>query len=144
MPLPLPVLPPLLSVLKILALGSVKFIILGVGACILPVHTANFLVSLSASTPLKYAEFRFRHGALTEEEIVQLRSAFAILNQSITDPNYYLSRSESRAFLWETMKQTVYGMKQSTRLLYRTVTVRFRWCSRYLSRRLFRDISPKR
>lgn len=141
MPLPIPL---FLPVVKVIALGSVKFIILGIGACLLPVHTANFLVGMSASTPMKYAEFRFRNGTFTQEEIEQLRSAFAILNHSITDPNHHLSRSESRAFLWEVMKQTLQGMRQNVRLLYRAITRKSRRCSRYLSRRLPFDANRKR
>ncbi len=51
---------PLLPVFKVLALGSVKFIGVGIGAAFAPVLTANFLVGMSAGTPLKYAQFRHK------------------------------------------------------------------------------------
>lgn len=104
---------PFVPVLKVVALGSVKFVALGIGASILPVQTANFLVGMSSSTPLKHAEFRYKKGYLNDEEIADARAVFARLNESISNPEQYLSRSESRTFLFEVMRETWQGMKQS-------------------------------
>jgi len=125
---------PFVPVLKVLALGSIKFVALGVGASILPVQTANFLVGMSSSTPLKHAEFRYRKGYLSELEINEARAVFNRVNQSITDPEQYLSRKESRAFLIEVMKETLNGMKQSVVSLPGKVVSMVRAISRWFSR----------
>lgn len=104
---------PFVPVLKVIALGSIKFVALGIGASILPIQTANFLVGMSSSTPLKHAEFRYKKGYLSEKEIEAARSVFAEMNESITNPEKYLSRKESRTFLLGVMKETSMGMKQS-------------------------------
>lgn len=104
---------PFVPVLKVLALGSIKFVALAVGASVVPVRTANFLVGMSSSTPLKHAEFRYQQGHISEEEIERARAVFQALNESITNPDLFLSRAEARAFLVSIMKDTWVGMKQS-------------------------------
>jgi hypothetical protein len=104
---------PFVPVLKVLALGSIKFVALAVGASVVPVHTANFLVGMSSNTPLKHAEFRYQKGHISKAEIDRARAVFQALNESITNPDLFLSRVEARAFLISIMKDTWLGMKQS-------------------------------
>lgn len=114
MPLPL-IAPfaPLLPVLKVLALGSVKFIGVGIGAAVAPVLTANFLVGLSAGTPLKYAKFRHTKGLFSDEQLAMIKQANELIEHSLTDQDKHLNRSEAREFLKEVLLGTVDGMKKS-------------------------------
>ncbi len=111
----LPLLAPLawlLPLIKILALGSVKFIGVGLGAAIAPVTTANFLVNMSSGTPLKYAKFRNKTGYFTDEQIVLIENAHQIVLDSIENKEERLTRKEAREFLKEVLVSTVVGMKQ--------------------------------
>jgi len=104
---------PLLPVLKVLALGSIKFVGLGLGAAIAPVLTANFLVGMSAGTPLKYAKFRHRQGMLPQEELDVVQRADELVQKSLKDSSQHLDRAQARAFLKEIMVGTVASMKET-------------------------------
>jgi len=111
-----PLLAPLVSLLpllKILALGSVKFVGVGIGAAVAPVTTANFLVGLSSGTPLKYAKFRHQRGRFSEEQMELVERANQLITDSIANEEERLTRSEAREFLKEVLIGTVSGMKQT-------------------------------
>ncbi len=109
----LPLFIKILPLLKVLALGSIKFVGIGIGAAIAPVLTANFLVGLSAGTPLKYARFRHSKGLFTEEQINVIEQADQLVQDSISQKEAHLSRAEAREFLKEVLKGTALGMKRS-------------------------------
>ncbi len=104
---------PLMPAIKVLALGSIKFIVVGIGAAVAPVLTANFLVGLAAGTPLKYARFRHKKGLFTQQEIDTIEAANRLVHESISDKEAHLNRTEAREFLKEVLLGTVDGMKQS-------------------------------
>ena len=104
---------PLVPVIKVLALGSVKFVGIGIGAAVAPVMTANFLVGLSAGTPLRYARFRHRKGLLSNEQLETVERANQMVQDSIDNQHEHLSRAEAREFLKEVLTGTVSGMKKS-------------------------------
>ena len=104
---------PILPVFKVLALGSVKFIGVGIGAVVAPVLTANFLVGMSAGTPLKYAQFRHRLGRFTEEQMQIIEQANQLVKQSLDEKDEHLTRAEARSFLKEVLIGTLDGMKKS-------------------------------
>ena len=104
---------PLVPVIKVLALGSVKFVGIGVGAAVAPVMTANFLVGLSAGTPLRYARFRHRKGLLSNEQLETVERANQMVQDSIDNQHEHLSRAEAREFLKEVLAGTVSGMRNS-------------------------------
>lgn len=103
----------LVPVLKVLALGSIKFVGVGIGAAVAPVTTANFLVGLSSGTPLKYATFCHQKGHFTDEQMELIISANQLVESSLNDPDQHLSRNEAREFLKDILVSTVVGMKQS-------------------------------
>ncbi len=112
----LPLLAPFVSLLpliKILALGSIKFIGVGIGAAVAPVTTANFLVGLSSGTPLKYAQYRHRRGRFTQEQMEIVERANQMITASIDNKEERLTSSEAREFLKEVLIGTLSGMKQS-------------------------------
>lgn len=112
----LPLLAPLawlLPILKILALGSIKFVAVGIGAGIAPVFTANLLVSMSSGTPLKYAKFRRAKGHFSEEQLAIIEQANQLITDSIENEDERLNRSEARSFLKEVLLLTMTGMKES-------------------------------
>ena len=84
---------PLVPVIKVLALGSVKFVGIGIGAAVAPVMTANFLVGLSAGTPLRYARFRHRKGLLSNEQLETVERANQMVQDSIDNQHEHLSRA---------------------------------------------------
>lgn len=127
---------PLIPLVKVLALGSIKFVALGLGASIIPVQTANILVGMSSTTPLKHAEFRHKKGYLSEKEITKAREVFGELNTSISDPDLFLSRAESREFLVLVMKETANGMKQSIVSLPSKIVSTFKTAGSWISRTL--------
>lgn len=104
---------PLKPVLKVLALGSVKFIGVGIGAAVAPVLTANFLVGMSAGTPLKYAQFRHKKGLFNADQMATIEAANQLVQDSINDKKAHLSRAEAREFLKEVLLTTLATMKQS-------------------------------
>lgn len=104
---------PLVPVIKVLALGSVKFVGIGVGAAVAPVMTAHFLVGLSAGTPLRYARFRHRKGLLSNEQLETVERANQMVQDSIDNQHEHLSRAEAREFLKEVLAGTVSGMRNS-------------------------------
>lgn len=87
---------PLVPVFKVLALGSIKFVGVGIGAAVAPVITANFLVGLSAGTPLKYAQFRHRKGHFSNEQLEAIERANQLVQDSILNGDQHLNRSEAR------------------------------------------------
>ena len=104
---------PLMPVINVLALGSLKFVGIGIGAAVAPVLTANFLVGLSAGTPLKYAQFRYKKGRLSAEQMKTIEAANQLVQDSINDKKEHLNRSEARQFLKEILLGTIDGMKTS-------------------------------
>lgn len=131
----LPLLGPLVSMvplLKVLALGSVKFVGVAIGAAVAPVLTANFLVNLSAGTPLKYARFRHHKGLFSDADLKLIEDASDLINQSITNQKLHLSRSEAREFLKGVLVETAVSMKDSVVRLPSRIALVFQrlitWC----------------
>lgn len=104
---------PIIPVVKVLALGSVKFVGIGIGAAVAPVMTANFLVGLSAGTPLKYAKFRHSKGLFSAAQLEAIENANRLVQDSLDNKDEHLSRAEAREFLKEVLTSTVSGMKNS-------------------------------
>lgn len=104
---------PILPVIKILALGSLKFIGIGIGAAFAPVMTANFIVGIAAGTPLKYAKFRQKKGHFSPEELALIEQANTLVAESLENPSKHLTRPEAQEFLKEILLATFVGMKQS-------------------------------
>ncbi len=102
----------LLPLIKIIALGSVKFIVVGLGAAIAPVTTANFLVNMSSGTPYKYTKYRYKKGHFTEEQLSLVEQANQLIKDSIENEQERLTRPEAREFLKEVLVGTFVGMKE--------------------------------
>ncbi|MGB0867628.1 MAG: hypothetical protein ACPGSC_14045, partial [Granulosicoccaceae bacterium] len=103
----------LIPVLKILALGSLKFVGVGIGAAIAPVMTANFLVGIAAGTPLKYAKFRQQKGHFSVDDLALIEKANELIADSLEKPDLHLSRAEAQEFLKDILLTTLAGMKES-------------------------------
>jgi len=114
----------LIPLIKILALGSIKFVGIGLGAAIAPVMTANFLVGLSSSTPLKYSKFRFKRGQFTKEQMDIVERANQLITASINNEDEHLTKAEAREFLKEMLVGTAISMKEGF-LSIPTLCVRF-------------------
>lgn len=111
----LPLLAPLvwlLPLIKIILLGSVKFIVVGIGAAFAPVTTANFLVSMSSGTPLKYAKFRYAKGDFSKEQLTVVEQANLLIANSIDNEDEHLTPGDARQFLKEVLIGTLVGIKE--------------------------------
>lgn len=102
----------LIPLVKILALGSIKFIGVGIGAAVAPVMTANFLVGLSSGTPLKYAKFRHKKGQFSDEQMDAVERANQLVTKSLNNEEEHLTKAEAREFLKEMLLGTVTSMKE--------------------------------
>jgi len=133
----LPLLAPLawlLPFIKIIALGSVKFVGVGLGAAVAPVTTANFLVNMSSGTPLKYAKYRHKKGHFTDEQLVLIERANQIVADSIETKEEHLTRKEAREFLKEVLVSTLAGMKQSVIALPGSLVRSFKQFREFISK----------
>jgi len=134
----LPLLAPLawlLPIVKIMALGSVKFLAVGLGAAVAPVTTANMLVNMSSGTPLKYAKFRTDKGHFSQEQLTLIKQANQIIVSSIENENEQLTRREAREFLKEVLLTTFAGMKESLFSIPKTLGNFFSRLSGFITKR---------
>lgn len=102
----------LLPVLKILALGSLKFVGVGIGAAVAPVKTANFLVGMSAGTPLKYAQFRHQKGHFGAADLELIEKANTLISESIENSDQHMNRQDAQEFLKSVLISTIAGMRE--------------------------------
>ncbi len=129
----------LLPVIKILALGSLKFVGVGIGAAVAPVKTANFLVGMSAGTPLKYAQFRQQNGYFSVADLELIERANSLIAGSIKNTDEHMSREDARAFLKNVLISTFVGMKESVMSIpsriVRMTRLGIDWCKNTFSSR---------
>lgn len=102
---------PLVPVLKVLALGSLKFLAVGLGAAFVPIATAKLLVNMSVGTPLKYARFCHGKNHITKEEFDVVIEANRIVSHGLKEG--HLNKKESREFLYEVLTTTLGDMRKS-------------------------------
>lgn len=103
--MPLPIVP----VLKLIALGSIKIIVLVVGALFVPVFTVKLVVGGMGESVKLAANWMLSHDKLTTEETDDLLR----LLQKVQDAE--LEKSQARGLLFEMVRKTLSSMGNSIR-----------------------------
>lgn len=116
--MPLPFVIPFVPVLKLLALGSIKFILIFVGALIAPKFTLRFLLGGAAGIALPVAKWLHSNQNMDTRELEHVEHAFEILNTT------EYSAADARDILFGLTKHTASQMKTAV-LLVPARTVRF-------------------
>ncbi len=100
---------PIVPVLKLLALGSLKIIVLGVGALFVPVLTVKLVVGgMGESVKLAASWLRSQEKLSSSETDDLIR-----LLQKVQDVE--LERAQARALLFELVKKTISSMSSTCR-----------------------------
>jgi hypothetical protein len=98
--MPLPIMP----VLKLMALGSIKIVLLGAGALVIPVFTLRLVLGGSGEPIRMTSEWLQRNNRLSEEEYRQLNELVGRLKQ---EP---YSAPEARKLLFQMVKKSALGI----------------------------------
>lgn len=94
---------PLLPVLKLIALGAIKIIVLGIGALVVPVLTLRLVLGGTGESIRQAAVWMIERDQLEQQE------ADAFLQSLNKVQQAKFSRSEARGLLFAMIKKTVTG-----------------------------------
>lgn len=111
---------PLVPVLKLLALGSIKIILLGVGALFFPVLTVRLIVGGTGESVKLAANWMQQHDKLSAAETEQ----FLQLLQKVQDAE--LEKSQARGLIMAMIGKTFSSMGNSIRNMLSWITGLFR------------------
>lgn len=100
---------PIVPALKLLALGSIKIIVLGVGALFVPVFTVKLVVGGMGESVKLAANWLHTQDKLSSNETDDLLR----LLQKVQDAE--LERPQARALLFEMVKKTIFSMGTACR-----------------------------
>lgn len=111
----LPIALPIVPVLKLLALGTLKSVFLILGACFFPRWTLRLMIGGASGMILPVARSMCDGGCLDETVVGTLTTQL----QSIQDHEF--DRPEARAILLGLVRKTIMGMVDSVRGIPKTV-----------------------
>ena len=94
---------PLLPVLKLIALGSVKIVVLGVGALLAPVFTVRMVLGGTGESVRMAVHWMIEHGQLEQEE----GDAFLLTLNKVQQATY--TRKQALGLLFAKIKKTASG-----------------------------------
>lgn len=100
---------PLLPVLKLIALGSIKIVVLGLGALIVPVFTVRVVVGGMGESVRLATQWMIDHDQMDTEEA----EAFLASLSKVQQADY--TRSQARGLLFAMIKKTAVGTLSSIR-----------------------------
>ena len=103
---------PLLPVLKLMALGSIKIIVLGLGALIVPVFTVRMVLGGTGESVRMAVEWMIDHQQLEQVEA----DAFLSTLNKVQQANY--TRAQARGLLFAKIKKTAGGTVTSIKSLW--------------------------
>jgi len=98
---------PLLPVLKLIALGSIKIVVLGIGALIVPVFTVRMVVGGTGESVRLATQWMIEHDQISQEEADTFLASLTKVQQA----DY--SRSQARGLLFAMIKKTALGTVNS-------------------------------
>ena len=117
-----PLIIPILPLLKVIALGSIKFIFIGVGAAFFPAFTLKFILGGAIGMVAPVIRWHAQQGMDDIEET--LGDLDIVINHPYT-------KEEARAILLGMLKSTLVGMWQSTldvlKAIVRLIQRAFNW-----------------
>lgn len=94
---------PVIPVLKLIALGSLKLVFLGLGALLVPVFTVRLVVGGTGESVRMATQWMIEHGQLEQEEAdVFLKTLGKVQQADFT-------RSQARGLLFAKIKKTATG-----------------------------------
>lgn len=94
---------PVMPVLKLIALGSIKIIFLGLGALIVPVFTVRLVVGGTGESIRMATNWMIDHGKMDQEEAEVFFKTLSKVQQA------EFSRSQARGLLFAKIKKTATG-----------------------------------
>ncbi len=94
---------PIAPVLKLIALGSLKIIFLGLGALIVPIFTVRLVVGGTGESVRMATYWMIEHGQLEEEEAEAFFKTLGKVQQA------EFTRSQARGLLFAKIKKTATG-----------------------------------
>ncbi|OED35965.1 hypothetical protein AB833_29015 [Chromatiales bacterium (ex Bugula neritina AB1)] len=98
---------PLFPAIKLLALGSIKIVLLGAGALFLPVFTVRLVLGGTGESVRMAALWMQNHDMLTSKETDDFLQSLTRVQQAEFDS------TQARGLLFEMIKKTVGGMGSS-------------------------------
>lgn len=96
--------------LKLLLLGMIKFIFLGLGGTIAPVMTVNMIEKMYSGGVKLFASYLLSIDRITDQQHSIFLAACGPLFSVIEDKSQYLSRPEARRHLFLSIKKTIYSI----------------------------------
>ncbi len=112
---------PVVPTLKLLALSSVKVVVLGLGALIIPIQTVRLVVGGTGESVRIAANWMRDHEKLSGEETEQFMELLTRVQQA------EYSREQARGLLFVIIKKSLAGMANS-------VSAAASWCARLFRR----------
>jgi len=103
---------PLLPVLKLIALGSVKIVVLGIGALIVPVFTVRAVVGGTGESIRLATQWMIDHDQLSQQEADTFLQSLTRVQQAT------YTRSQARGLLFAMIKKTATGTLSSIRNMW--------------------------
>jgi len=94
---------PLLPVLKLIALGSIKIIVLGIGAVLVPVLTVRMVVGGTGESVRLATQWMVKHGQMAQEDA----DSFLATLTRVQEAKY--TRAQARGLLFAKIRKTTYG-----------------------------------
>lgn len=105
--MPIPIAIPIVPLLKLVALGSMKTILLGVGACFFPRVTLRLIVGSASSLIIPVLHWLSANGKL---EVERLEALTAGLNEI---GNYDYTAKEARTILFKLTKKSLLNVRDA-------------------------------
>ncbi len=99
---------PIMPVLKLIALGSIKIMLLGFGALVVPVFTLRLVLGGSGEPIRMVSHWLQTNKRLSDTECRQLNELIARLQQESYEP------AEARQLLFQMVKKSALGMFTAT------------------------------
>ena len=103
---------PIVPVIKLVALGSIKIIVLLAGALFVPVFTVKLVVGGMGESVKLAASWMLSHNKLTAQETADLLQLF----QKVQDAE--LEKSQARGLLFEMVRKTLSSMGNCVKSAY--------------------------
>lgn len=111
---------PIIPVLKLIALGSIKIVLLGVGALFVPVFTARLVVGGTGESIKLAANWLLQHGKLSATETED----FLRLLKKVRETE--LEKAQARGLLMAMMRKTIESMGAGVKYMLAMITGFFR------------------
>jgi len=104
---------PVLPVLKLIALGSIKIVILGLGALIVPVFTVRMVLGGTGESVRLATQWMIENDQIDQQEADTFLTSLSKVQQA------QYSRTQARGLLFAMIKKTITGTSNSIKSMWR-------------------------